>query len=253
MACITNGESARRAPFEELPPSSSAETAAKPWALALLFFFTGRAHDIFVGVDVFGRGCPGGGGFDSDKALTMINYHGLSSAIFAPAWTHEKAEHPEDFQDRDRLFWSKLEPLLHHRGLEFKGGSVDLVVQSGCGEKDGSWWLNLSEQSQLPCFENSSVYELFCDMKLENTSRIRLEVCASFEGQVSDDVQVMLVFDEEDQKVMEKVGVDGTKLTFNCDLDQHQSKCLHFVQVQNKGVGGQLKKLAIIVHNEEIN
>ena len=46
-----------------------------------------RCFDIYVGIDVFGRGCPGGGGFDSNKALTMIKYHSLSTAIFAPGLT----------------------------------------------------------------------------------------------------------------------------------------------------------------------
>lgn len=29
-----------------------------------------RVHDVFVGVDVFGRGCPGGGGYNSCEVIT---------------------------------------------------------------------------------------------------------------------------------------------------------------------------------------
>ena len=42
-----------------------------------------RTH-IFVGIDVFGRGCLGGGGLNSDIALKKIREVGLSTAIFAP-------------------------------------------------------------------------------------------------------------------------------------------------------------------------
>ena len=43
-----------------------------------------RRTDIFVGVDVFGRGCLGGGGFQCSKPLEEIRRRGLSTAIFAP-------------------------------------------------------------------------------------------------------------------------------------------------------------------------
>ena len=43
-----------------------------------------RRTDIFVGVDVFGRGCMGGGGFECSKPLEEIRRRGLSAAIFAP-------------------------------------------------------------------------------------------------------------------------------------------------------------------------
>ena len=48
-----------------------------------------RRTDIFVGVDVFGRGRLGGGGFQCDQAVKEIIHRGLSLAIFAPGWTYE--------------------------------------------------------------------------------------------------------------------------------------------------------------------
>ena len=48
-----------------------------------------RRTDILVGVDVFGRGCLGGGGFQCDTALREIRKRNLSVAIFAPGWTFE--------------------------------------------------------------------------------------------------------------------------------------------------------------------
>ena len=41
-------------------------------SLSLILFSLCRTADIFVGVDVFGRGCFGGGGFNSAAALKKI-------------------------------------------------------------------------------------------------------------------------------------------------------------------------------------
>ena len=63
----------------------------------------GRSTDIYVGIDVFGRGCLGG--FDCNKSLEMIRGASSSSsssssstdtalsvAVFAAGWTHEKIQ-----------------------------------------------------------------------------------------------------------------------------------------------------------------
>ena len=51
-------------------------------------------HDIFVGIDVWGRGSHGGGGFGSYRAIEHIEPEsmGLSVALFGPAWTWESEE-----------------------------------------------------------------------------------------------------------------------------------------------------------------
>ena len=117
----------------------------------LFFFFLGRCFDVYVGIDVFGRGCPGGGGFDSNQALTMIKYHSLSTAIFAPGWTHECAKENEKFEDRDKKFWDLLEPLLYHQGLSMTSlQEQDLNPGSGCNDKDKCWWIDLCKQSAFP-------------------------------------------------------------------------------------------------------
>lgn len=48
-----------------------------------------RVLDVYVGVDVFGRNCFGGGGFNTAAALSEIRQKGLSAAIFAPGWVYE--------------------------------------------------------------------------------------------------------------------------------------------------------------------
>lgn len=93
-----------------------------------------NVHDIYVGLDVWGRGCPGGGGFNSTyviinyfifkrndylisnynnfQALRKIRQEKLSVAIFAPGWTHEFFG-SRTFQELEDLFWAQLFPYLY--------------------------------------------------------------------------------------------------------------------------------------------
>ncbi|XP_011301389.1 cytosolic endo-beta-N-acetylglucosaminidase [Fopius arisanus] len=72
----------------------------------------GRLRDVYVGLDVWGRGCPGGGGFNSIHALERIRKFELSVAIFAPGWTHENFG-PSTFEKIENIFWAQLAPLLY--------------------------------------------------------------------------------------------------------------------------------------------
>ncbi|KAF8566571.1 hypothetical protein P879_07892 [Paragonimus westermani] len=84
---------------------------------------------IFVGVDCFGRGCPGGGGLSTNIALKLIldamlerPDRPLSVALFAPGWPFENCDlSPANgnqlyahqlVADLDEKFWSPLAPLL---------------------------------------------------------------------------------------------------------------------------------------------
>ena len=74
-----------------------------------------RKTDVYVGVDVFGRNCFGGGGFNTAAALSIAREFQLSVAIFAPGWVHET--HPlQDFHFYNEKFWSLLLPHLALRG-----------------------------------------------------------------------------------------------------------------------------------------
>lgn len=55
-----------------------------------IYVFAFRSYDVYMGIDTFGRGTWGGGGFDVDKALGKIRRAGVSAALFAPAWTMEE-------------------------------------------------------------------------------------------------------------------------------------------------------------------
>ncbi|XP_014612927.1 PREDICTED: cytosolic endo-beta-N-acetylglucosaminidase isoform X3 [Polistes canadensis] len=68
--------------------------------------------DVYVGLDVWGRGCPGGGGFNSAHALERIRKQNLSVAIFAPGWTHEYFG-AKTFDQLEDMFWAQLFPFLY--------------------------------------------------------------------------------------------------------------------------------------------
>lgn len=83
----------------------------------------GRQGDVFMGVDVWGRGSLGNGGFNvgevswdcfwvnrngdakaNTQALASIQHHGLAVGIFAPGWTYEFLG-AEGFRENDKKFW----------------------------------------------------------------------------------------------------------------------------------------------------
>ena len=94
-----------------------------------------RSTDIYVGIDVFGRGCFGG--FDCKKSLEMIREASstsvsdtaLSVAIFAAGWTHEKIQ--EDIQGallcQSSGFVGKLAKLLVRKTV-FKSAAKLLIL-----------------------------------------------------------------------------------------------------------------------------
>lgn len=132
-----------------------------------------RQHDVFVGIDVFGRGCFGGGGYNSDKAAAVARAYGLSIALFGTGWTYEVGtssecvpegtelcKKTEIFKGVEQKFWSKLWPFLYVSGpvsLPFKtafcqGYGKYLFDQ---GEKTKSVpWYNLSSQ----CYQSSITF-----------------------------------------------------------------------------------------------
>ena len=152
---------------------------------------------MYVGVDVFGRGCYGGGGFHCDQAIKEIvrDRRGkiLSIAIFAPGWTHEtKPQINSDvkecfgygsFFQREITFWSLLEDFLNFRGInqaiEDNAMSKSLIFSSKFNSGSGfinkrnqndpefpenaqrpAWFLNLNLQDSLPVlFSHTSLEE----------------------------------------------------------------------------------------------
>ncbi|XP_065345502.1 cytosolic endo-beta-N-acetylglucosaminidase [Cloeon dipterum] len=115
-----------------------------------------RALDVYVGVDVFGRNCYGGGGFNTSAAVEKARAQGLSVALFAQGWVHE-CWALENFTPLEYTFWRKLWPLLHVHGPS--GLPFDTSFCQGYGERkykrgkveSQQPWHNLSLQMPQPC------------------------------------------------------------------------------------------------------
>ncbi|XP_011498269.1 PREDICTED: cytosolic endo-beta-N-acetylglucosaminidase [Ceratosolen solmsi marchali] len=93
-----------------------------------------RIKDIYVGLDVWGRGCPGGGGFNSAHALQRIREQGLSVAIFAPAWTYEYFG-PKTFPRVENVFWAQLMQYLYIHVCTYDNERFITTFCRGAGKK----------------------------------------------------------------------------------------------------------------------
>ncbi|PKI31796.1 hypothetical protein CRG98_047799 [Punica granatum] len=54
-----------------------------------------RKYDVYMGIDVFGRGSYGGGQWNINVALDVLKKEEVSAAIFAPGWVHETNQPPD--------------------------------------------------------------------------------------------------------------------------------------------------------------
>ncbi|XP_037093003.1 cytosolic endo-beta-N-acetylglucosaminidase-like [Pollicipes pollicipes] len=116
-----------------------------------------RRADLYAGVDMFGRGSLGGGGFNVIQPVAESRWLGLSTALFAPGWTHERLG-ADRFALAEDVLWSRLSTLLGARGP----ARLPLVTDfcQGRGLKlcaDGQVtrakpWHRLSAQSPQPTF-----------------------------------------------------------------------------------------------------
>ncbi|XP_022089339.1 cytosolic endo-beta-N-acetylglucosaminidase-like isoform X2 [Acanthaster planci] len=118
-----------------------------------------RQYDVFVGVDVFGRNCFGGGGFNTNKAMSVIRQNNLSAAIFAPGWVFEK-HGAEDFNANQTKFWSLLDEFLPSHGVaslpfftNFCQGFGEMGFRNGQAVMNKAW-CNLSAQQVQPTYDN---------------------------------------------------------------------------------------------------
>ncbi|KAK4433359.1 Cytosolic endo-beta-N-acetylglucosaminidase 1 [Sesamum alatum] len=67
-----------------------------------------RKFDVYMGIDVFGRGTYGGGQWTTNVALDVIKKNDVSAAIFAPGWVYETRQ-PPDFQTAQSRWWGLVE------------------------------------------------------------------------------------------------------------------------------------------------
>ncbi|XP_014211240.1 cytosolic endo-beta-N-acetylglucosaminidase [Copidosoma floridanum] len=121
-----------------------------------------RMRDIYVGLDVWGRGCPGGGGFNSAHALQRIRNQGLSVAIFAPAWTFEYFG-PETFPKLENIFWAQLLPFLYVHVPVYQDERFITTFCRGAGTKYYEYGTQITYQdpeTHETIASNSSFYNM---------------------------------------------------------------------------------------------
>jgi mannosyl-glycoprotein endo-beta-N-acetylglucosaminidase len=118
-----------------------------------------RHSDVYVGIDVFGRGCLGNGGFNCGVALDEIKKADLSYALFAPGWLHE-CNDPKEFYKNSEKFWSSLHQCTSQRPIQHLPLVTSFSHSSSSnfflgGRRIESSWNNLNLQSLLPVLSTS--------------------------------------------------------------------------------------------------
>ncbi|KAF5771035.1 putative mannosyl-glycoprotein endo-beta-N-acetylglucosaminidase [Helianthus annuus] len=121
-----------------------------------------RKFDVYMGIDIFGRGSYGGGQWTTNVALDVIKKNDVSAAMFAPGWIYE-TQQPPDFQTAQNRWWDLVEKSwgisqIYPKVLPFysnfdQGRGYHLSI-SGNLVSDAPW-NNLSNQSFQPYLEFS--------------------------------------------------------------------------------------------------
>ncbi|NWS76170.1 ENASE acetylglucosaminidase, partial [Crotophaga sulcirostris] len=116
-----------------------------------------RRTDVYVGIDVFGRGEVISSGFDTNKSLRLIRQYGLSTAIFAPGWVYEHLGE-ENFLQNENKFWALLAEYLPTHSIctlplatSFSLGMGNSRFLDGKEEEAGPWY-DLSLQEIQPLY-----------------------------------------------------------------------------------------------------
>ncbi|XP_024995721.1 cytosolic endo-beta-N-acetylglucosaminidase 1-like [Cynara cardunculus var. scolymus] len=119
-----------------------------------------RKFDVYMGIDVFGRGTYGDGQWTTNVALDVLKKDDVSAAIFAPGWVYETKQ-PPDFQTAQNRWWSLVEkswgvmqsyPKVLPFYSNFDRGNGYHFSVDGRLVSDAPW-NNLSNQSYQPCLE----------------------------------------------------------------------------------------------------
>ncbi|CAI2348124.1 unnamed protein product [Caenorhabditis sp. 36 PRJEB53466] len=102
----------------------------------------GRLDRIFVGIDVWARGCVGE--FHCHESFALAKLFHISVALFAPGWIYEK------FPDENQIvmgirFWEKLKPHIRTRPLISANFSTNF-----CSGMEENWRFRLSSLELQP-------------------------------------------------------------------------------------------------------
>ncbi|ESQ48930.1 hypothetical protein EUTSA_v10020200mg [Eutrema salsugineum] len=119
-----------------------------------------RKYDVYMGIDVFGRGSFGGGQWTVNAALDLLKTSNVSAAIFAPGWVYETAQ-PPNFYTAQNKWWSLVEkswgivqtyPQVLPFYSDFNQGFGHHVSLEGRQLSNAPWY-NISCQSLQPLLE----------------------------------------------------------------------------------------------------
>ncbi|WOL14807.1 cytosolic endo-beta-N-acetylglucosaminidase 1-like [Canna indica] len=133
-----------------------------------------RRFDVYMGIDVFGRGTFGGGKWDANVALDVLKKYDVSAAIFAPGWVYE-TEQETDFQTAQNRWWGLVQQswgMLQNypKTLPFfssfdQGHGYHFSIEGLKVSSDQ--WNNISSQGFQPLLvgPNSTAMEAFINFK----------------------------------------------------------------------------------------
>ncbi|KAF8118806.1 hypothetical protein N665_0002s0115 [Sinapis alba] len=119
-----------------------------------------RKHDVYMGIDVFGRGSFGGGQWKANVALDLLKSSDVSAALFAPGWVYE-TDQPPDYHTAQNKWWSLVEkswgivqtyPQSLPFYTDFNQGLGSHVSLQGQKLSDAPWY-NISCQNLQPLLE----------------------------------------------------------------------------------------------------
>lgn len=126
----------------------------------------GLEDGVFMGIDCYGRGSLGGGGFGVGIALEEIRKAGLQAALFAPGWTWEHYE-GKNFRNVEKKFWGVVAQTVEPKPAGDKDG---FYTSFNRGFGSGLWvqgkkvtaanWVHLGAQSLLPHFPSEGNWTL---------------------------------------------------------------------------------------------
>ncbi|KAK1320207.1 hypothetical protein QJS10_CPA03g01081 [Acorus calamus] len=125
-------------------------------------FAGARKFDVYMGIDVFGRGTYGGGEWNTHVALDVLKKDNVSAALFAPGWVYESKQGP-DFETAQNRWWGLVEkswgilrnyPKVVPFYSNFDQGRGYHVYIEGSQAADVPW-NNLSSQTFQPVLDNS--------------------------------------------------------------------------------------------------
>ncbi|XVF24182.1 hypothetical protein REPUB_Repub13aG0105400 [Reevesia pubescens] len=142
-----------------------------------------RKFDVYMGIDVFGRGTYGGGQWTTNVALDVIKKADVSAAIFAPGWVYETKQ-PPDFQTAQNRWWDLVEkswgivqnyPKVLPFYSNFDQGHGNHISIDGA-QVLSTQWNNISSQTFQPFLE-------FADDSTSNTIEVHVDFKeASYNG-----------------------------------------------------------------------